>query len=240
MYDQNGYDRGSTNILSGVKFFSGVMSRVYGWMTLALFVTAGMALITVNSPAMLNLIYGNSFVILGLIIAELGLVIGLSAGLNKMSPMTATMMFLLYAAVNGLTLSAIFFVYALGTIFQAFAATALTFGAMSLVGYTTKKDLTGMGGILMMGLIGLIIASLINAFWGNSTMDAIITYIGVFLFVGLTAYDTQKIKQMSEYVGMEGDSAVMSKIAIMGALSLYLDFINLFLYILRLFGRSRD
>ena len=158
---------------------------------------------------------------------------------------TATALFLVYSVVNGLTLASIFFAYSLGTIYQAFAASALTFGAMSLYGYTTKKNLSGLGSYLIMGLIGLIIASLINVFWSNSVMDTLITYIGVFLFVGLTAYDTQNIKEMAADVetGAQmgyADAAAPRRIAIIGALRLYLDFINLFLYLLRLFGRGRN
>ncbi|MBR4534645.1 MAG: Bax inhibitor-1/YccA family protein [Bacteroidaceae bacterium] len=236
---QDNYDRGNSGLLSGASFLTGVMTRVYLWMTAALFLTAGAAFLTVSSPTLLSLIFGNSVAIWVLFIAELGLVMGVSAGINSLSPRTATLLFLLYAIINGLTLSVIFFAYELGTIAQAFAASALTFGAMSIFGITTKKDLSGLGGILFMALIGLIIASVINAFWANSTMDAIITYAGVFLFVGLTAYDTQKIKTMTSAVEYSNDVAMSRKVAILGALTLYLDFINLFLYILRLFGRRR-
>ena len=245
---QDNYDRGayvSSTTSTGVTTFSGIMSRVYVWMSAALLLTAGTAYFTAASPAMLQLIFGNSIAIWVLFILELGLVMAVSAGINRLSPTTATALFLLYSVVNGLTLSVIFFAYELGTIYQAFAASALTFGAMSLYGYTTKKDLSGLGGYLIMGLIGLIIASVINIFWANSTLDAIITYIGVFIFVGLTAYDTQKIKQMSAAVetGAEmgyADAAAPRRIAILGALTLYLDFINLFLYLLRIFGSRRD
>lgn len=240
-YDRGGYARST----SGATTFSGIMTQVYVWMTAALLLTAGTAYFTASSPALLQMIFGNSAAIWVLLIAELGLVMGVSWGINRLSPTTATALFLLYSVVNGLTLSTIFFAYSLGTIYQAFAASALTFGGMSLVGYTTKKDFSGFGGILLMALIGLVIASVINIFWGNSVMDAIITYIGVFIFVGLTAYDTQKIKQMSATVEAGSqmgytDAAAPRRIAILGALTLYLDFINLFLYILRLFGRSRD
>lgn len=245
---KDNYDRGSyahSSAPSGVTTLSAVMSRVYAWMTATLLLTAGTAYITATTPALLQLIYGNSAAIWVLFLGELGLVMGISAGITRLSPTTATALFLLYSVVNGLTLSSIFFAYSMGTIYQAFAAAALTFGGMSLVAYTTKKDLSGLGGILIMALIGLIIASVINIFWGNSAMDAIITYVGVFIFVGLTAYDTQKIKQMS-YAVEQGsvmgytDAAAPRRIAILGALTLYLDFINLFLYILRLFGRNRD
>ena len=242
-YDRGGYTRSTTS--TDVTVFSGIMSRVYMWMTAALLLTAGTAYFTATSPAMLQLIYGNSWAIWVLIIAELGLVFGISGGISRMAPATATALFLLYSVVNGLTLSVIFFAYSLGTIYQAFAATALTFGAMSLYGYTTKKDLSGLGSYLIMGLIGVIIASVINIFWGNTLMDVIITYIGIFIFVGLTAYDTQKIKAMSATVEAGSqmgyvDTAAPRRIAILGALTLYLDFINLFLYLLRLFGRGRD
>lgn len=246
---QDHYDRGtaqaSSGFLTGASLLSGVMTRVYIWMTAALCITATAAYFTATSPALLSLIFGNSVAIWVLFVAELGLVMGVSAGITRLSPTTATVLFLLYALVNGLTLSAIFFAYDMGTIFQAFAASALTFGAMSIFGATTKKDLSSLGGILFMALIGLIIASVINIFWANSTMDAIITYVGVFIFVGLTAYDTQKIKAMTSAVEDSvisgyGDAAMPRKIAIIGALTLYLDFINLFLYILRLFARNRD
>ena len=242
-YDRGGYVRSTSS--STATTFSSIMTRVYVWMTAALLLTAGTAYFTASSPALLQVIFGNSIAVWVLFILELGLVMGVSAGINRLSPTTATALFLLYSVVNGLTLSVIFFAYELGTIYQAFAAAALTFGAMSLYGYTTKKDLSGLGSYLFMGLIGLIIASFINILWGNSLMDVIITYFGVFLFVGLTAYDTQKIKELSAAVetGTQmgyADAAAPRRIAIIGALQLYLDFINLFLYLLRLFGRGRD
>ena len=239
---QDHYDRGEgmTTTTSRSIGFSGIMTRVYMWMTAALLLTAGTAFFTANSPAMLQLIYGNNAAIWILCIIELGLVMGVSWGINRLSPAQATALFLLYSVVNGLTLASIFFAYSIGTIYQAFAASALTFGAMSIFGYTTKRDLSSLGGILLMALIGLIVASLVNIFWANSTFDAIITYLGVFIFVGLTVYDTQRIKAMSEAAEVYGDAAAPRRVAILGALSLYLDFINLFLYILRLFGRSRD
>ena len=243
-YDRVTY-QASSGSMTGAGLLSGVMTRVYIWMTAALCITAAAAFFTSTSPAMLSLIFGNSAAIWVLFIVEIGLVLGVSAGITRLSPTTATLLFLLYSLVNGLTLSAIFFAYDLGTITQAFAASALTFGAMSIFGATTKKDLTSLGGILFMALIGLIIASVINIFWANSTLYAIITYAGVFIFVGLTAYDTQKIKAMTSAVEESvnsgyGDAAMPRKIAIIGALTLYLDFINLFLYILRLFARNRD
>ena len=252
-YDSHAYDRGSgtpevtytDNYASATPatkaaVFNGIMTRVYMWMTAALLFTAGTAWFTAHSPALLQLIYGNSAAIWVLCIVELGLVMGVSWGINRLSPSQATALFLLYSVLNGLTLSSIFFAYSTGTIYQAFAASALTFGGMSLFGFTTKRDLSGLGGILLMALIGLIVASVVNIFWANSTLDAIVTYIGVFIFVGLTVYDTQRIKAMSEAAEVYGDAAAPRRVAILGALSLYLDFINLFLYILRLFGRGRD
>ena len=235
----NNYDRGSSP-LSGVSFFKGVMTRVYTWMTAALLITSGAAVFVANSPQMLSIIYGNQAVLWGMIIAELALVMGLSFAINRLSPTVAAAMFIIYSLINGVTLSSIFFAYQIGTIYMAFAAAALTFGGMSLVGYTTKRDLSSLGGIMLMGLIGLIVASVISLFWHNGILDTIITYIGVFMFVGLTAYDTQRIKAMSAEAEYSGDPSAGSKVAILGALALYLDFINLFLYLLRLLGRNRD
>jgi len=243
---QDSYDRGysSASYMNQPQArtftFSSVMKRVYMWMAAALCITAGVAFLTASSPALLQLIYGNSAAIWVLCIAELGLVMWVTGGIERLSPTTATALFLLYSALNGLTLSSIFFAYSIGTIYQAFAASALTFGGMSLFAMTTKRDLSGLGGILMMALIGLIVASVINIFWANSTMDAIITYAGVFIFVGLTAYDTQQIRELSASVEYTSDAAAPRRFAIIGALRLYLDFINLFLYIVRLLGRSRD
>lgn len=234
--DDMSYDKGGSVMTDTRSLLASAMTKVYTWMLVALLVTTGVALYTVSSPRLLQLIYGNSAVIWILFIAELGLVLGLSAGLQKIKQSTAILLFLIYAALNGLVLSSIFFAYDIGSIYSAFAASALTFGVMSLVGALTKRDLSGLGGILFMGLIGVIIASVINIFWSNDILDSVITYIGVFIFVGLTAYDTQKIKQMMSMA----DSQSVGKVAIYGALSLYLDFINLFLYILRLFGRNRN
>lgn len=234
-----GYDNTEAVNTSGISF-AGVMTRVYTWMFAALVITAGTAWLTAHMPGLLNLIYSNQAVVWVLFGAELALVIGISWGINRLSPSMALMLFLVYSVVNGLTLASIFFAYSIGTIYQAFAASALTFGAMSVLGHTIKKDLSGLGGIMMMALIGLIIASVVNIFWSNSVLDAIVTYIGVFLFVGITAYDTQRIKAACIAAEQYGDAAAPKRVAISGALSLYLDFINLFLYLLRLFGRGRD
>ncbi len=210
-----------------------VINQVFIWMALGLALTAGTAFYTVTSETLTSLVLGNSMVFFGLIIAELALVFGVSAAINKISATLATGLFFLYSALNGLTLSAIFLVYELGSIAGVFFITAGTFGAMSIYGLTTKKDLTSWGSLLFMGLIGIIIASLVNLFLQSSMFSLIISFVGVAVFVGLTAYDSQKIKEMAAKV-TDGESA--GKVAVMGALSLYLDFINLFIMLLRIFG----
>ena len=187
-----------------------------------------------QSTELMYSIFSNSILFWGLIIAEFALVMIISARIHKMSFSTSLLLFLLYSLVNGLTLSVIFAVYTKESVATTFFVTAGTFGIMSLVGYFTKKDLSKLGGILFMLLIGLIIATVVNIFWANSTMYWIITYAGVLIFVGLTIYDTNKIKAMLEY--HQGDEVITQKIALMGALTLYLDFINLFLYLLRILG----
>ncbi len=215
--------------------FPALMKKVYTWMTLALVITGMTAWLTASRPAILEAVFTNSILFWGLIIAEFGLVIWLSAGINKMSLTTATLLFIAYSVVNGLTMSFIFLAYTASSIATTFFITAGTFGAMSLYGYTTGKDLSGMGKILFMALIGLIIATIVNIFVGNGMMDLIISYAGVIIFVGLTAYDTQKIKLM--FLEADENNPSVQKYAVLGALSLYLDFINLFLYLLRIFGR---
>lgn len=211
-----------------------LLARVYGWMTVGLLLTAATALATISSPFMLDLVFSSPIVFYGLLIAELGLVWYLSARVMSMSTQTASALFLLYAALNGVTLSAVLLVYTASSAASVFLITALMFLATSVWGLTTGKDLSGWGSYLFMGLIGLIIAMVVNWFLGSSTMDYVISLIGVALFVGLTAYDTQKIQRMSQEV--EGE-ATISRLAIVGALTLYLDFINLFLFLLRLLGR---
>ena len=218
--------------------FAAVMKNVYVWMTLGLALTGLTAYYVANSPVLLNLIFGSKLMFFGLIIGELALVFILSGMINKLSFMTAAIMFGAYAIINGATLSSIFLAYAQSTISTAFFVTAGTFAAMSLIGYNTKKDLSTMGKILYMALIGLIIAVVVNIFLKSSMMDFVVSIIGVIIFTGLTAYDTQKIKHML-FAATEADNEVVQKVALLGSLSLYLDFINLFLYILRLFG-SRD
>lgn len=215
---------------------SATMKRVYVNMTLALVVTAFVSMWCAGSTAFLSFIAANRWAMWGLLIAEIGLVIGISAGINKLSSPVATLLFYLFAVVNGAALAPIFLVYTGASIAKTFFITAGTFGAMSIYGYTTSADLSKMGNILFMALIGLIIASVVNIFAHSDTLQWIISIAGVLIFVGLTAWDTQQIKQMAAQM----PSAGVSRLAVLGALSLYLDFINLFLYLLRFFGSSRD
>jgi FtsH-binding integral membrane protein len=212
---------------------------VYNWMAIGLGLTGIVAFYIVNSPSIMQLIIGNQLIFFGLIIGELALVFSISARGHKMQASTATALFVLYAALNGATLSVIFLAYTKSSIASTFFICAGTFVACSIYGWTTKRDLTSFGGFLFMGLIGIIIASLVNLFLRSSAMYMIISYIGVFVFVGLTAYDTQKIKNMAltQPAGLE--AGAVRKGAILGALSLYLDFINLFLMLLRIFGSRR-
>ena len=213
------------------------MVRVYNWMAAGLGITGFMAFYVSSSPAMMNILFGNPVLPIILIIAQIGLVFWLASRVMQMGVSQATGVFLLYAGLTGITFSTLFVVYTSASITSTFLVTAGTFGAMSLYGYTTKKDLTSWGSFLFMGLIGLIIASVVNMFMQNSMMSTIISYAGVLIFVGLTAYDTQKIKEMN-IIGNEGTDED-TKEAIRGALTLYLDFINLFLMLLRLMGDRR-
>jgi hypothetical protein len=217
------------------KAFPVLMRKVYVWMSLALAITGFTAYGVATSPGILQAIFGNQILFWGLIIAEFALVIGVSAAINKLSLTTATLMFILYSVINGALLSSIFLLYTASSISTVFFITAGTFAAMAIVGYTTKTDLSSFGKILLMALIGLIIATVVNVFIKSSGFDMIISYIGVLIFVGLTAYDSQKIKQMLLQAPDAGEGA--QKIALLGALSLYLDFINLFIYLLRIFGK---
>jgi FtsH-binding integral membrane protein len=206
-------------------------------MCFALAVTAFISLLVASTPALVQTVFGNPILFFGLIGGEFLLVIGISAMIDKMSAATATALFIAYAAINGLTLSIIFLAYTAASVTSVFFITGGVFGAMSIYGYVTKRDLTTIGNLCFMALIGLIIAMVVNIFMHSSTMYWIISFAGVLIFVGLTAYDTQKIKQMATCV--EGDFESGRKGAIMGALALYLDFINLFLFLLRIFGSRR-
>ena len=212
-----------------------LMRKVYVWMTLALAITGFTAYAVAATPNLQQIVLLNSWVMWGLIIAEFALVMGISWGINKLSLTTATLLFVLYSVINGATLSVIFVAYSIGTISKVFFITAGTFAVMAFIGYVTKTDLTKLGKILFMALIGIIIATVVNIFVKSSGLDLILSYLGVLVFVGLTAYDTQKIKQMLWQAGDMSEGS--QKIALLGALSLYLNFINLFLYLLRIFGR---
>ena len=213
------------------------MVRVYNWMGAGLGITGVMAFYIANTPTMLNILMGNPILPIVLIVAQIGLVFWLASRVMQMSVSQATGVFLLYAGLTGITFSTLFVVYTAASITSTFLVTAGTFSAMSFYGYTTKKDLTSWGSFLFMGLIGLIIASLVNMFMQSPMLHWIITYAGVLIFVGLTAYDTQKIKEMN-ILGNEGTDED-TKEAIRGALTLYLDFINLFLMLLRIMGDRR-
>jgi uncharacterized protein len=213
---------------------------VYNWMAVGLGLTGVVAYYVANTPSIRNVVFGNPILFFGLIIGELALVFIISARIQRMQASTATSLFVLYSILNGATLSFIFMVYAKSTITSTFFVCAATFVACSVYGYTTKRDLTSLGGFLMMGLIGIIIASLANMFFRSAGMSMIISYIGVLVFVGLTAYDTQNLKSMALNQPADLEAAVVRKGAILGALKLYLDFINLFLMLLRIFGNQRE
>ncbi|EFA91033.1 Bax inhibitor-1 family protein [Hoylesella buccalis] len=216
--------------------FPALMRKVYVWMTLALVLTGITAYGVASSPSLMMTIFQTPAIMWGLIIAELAIVIAISAAINRLSLTTATLLFVLYSVLNGATFSLIFAVYTMSSIANVFFITAGTFGVMAAYGYFTKRDLSSWGKLLLMALIGLIIATLVNVFLVKSSgFDLILSYAGVLIFVGLTAYDTQKIKQMLAMQTDMGEGA--QKVALLGALSLYLDFINLFLYLLRIFGR---
>ena len=209
--------------------------NVYTWMTLALVITGAVAMYMAKSMTLLSMIMQNSLLFWGILIAELGVVWYLSARIHRISFTSATLLFILYSILNGATLSMIFLIYTMSSIATTFFVTAGTFGVMALFGYVTKKDLTRLGSLCFMEIIGIIIASLVNIFLQNSMMEMIISYIGVLLFVGLTAYDSQKIKRLLMQDGVEINETTQ-KIALLGAMTLYLDFINLFLYLLRILG----
>ncbi|MCF8713824.1 Bax inhibitor-1/YccA family protein [Joostella atrarenae] len=213
------------------------MTKVYGWMSGALIITGLIAAWVANTEEIVNVIFSNKLYFYGLLIAEFAAVAYLSAAINRISASTAIAVFIGYAILNGLTFSVIFLAFTSESIATTFYITAGTFGAMSVYGYYTKTDLTSVGNIAFMGLIGIIIASIVNFFFQNEMLYWIVTYAGVLIFVALTAYDTQKIKRMN-IIGNEGTEED-TKEAVMGALTLYLDFINLFLFLLRIFGRRK-
>lgn len=234
MNNYNYYRQGQT--IDIPQTFSILMRNVYSWMTLGLLMTALSALIVAKNENLMYSIITTPALMWGCIIAEFAMVFIMSSRIMKMSFPTAGLLFAAYAILNGVTMSFIFMVYTAESIAQTFFITAGTFGGMSLLGYTTKKDLSAMGRILYMALIGLLIATIVNIFAGFNGLSVILNYVGVLLFVGLTAYDTQKIKNMLISYSDAGVTDQTNKLALLGSLSLYLDFINLFWYLLRLFG----
>lgn len=234
--ENNFYNQVEERAQSSTLSFPALMSKVYLWMTLALVVTGMTAYYVASSPAILYAIVTNQITFWGLFIGELVLVFVLSSRIMSLSFVTASLMFVIYSIMNGVFFSFILLAYTEQSIATTFLITAGTFGAMSLFGFVTKRDLSTMGRILFMLLIGLIIATVVNIFMKAEGMTLILNYAGVVIFVGLTAYDTQSIKQMLQE---HGDKEGAEKIALLGSLSLYLDFINLFIYLLRFFGESR-
>lgn len=234
-YEELNYQSVATREAEVAAAFPALMRKVYLWMAMALVITGFTAYLVATNETLVQMIFSSKVVFFGLIIAEFALVIGITAAINKLSLPVATLLFVLYSVINGATLSVIFFAYTMSSIATVFFITAGTFGAMSVFGYVTKKDLSSWGKILMMALIGLIIATIVNIFVKSGAIETIASYVGVLIFVGLTAYDTQKIKQMCLQAPDAGET--MQKYALLGALSLYLDFINLFIYLLRIFGR---
>jgi len=213
---------------------------VYNWMCIGLALTGFLAYYVSTSPELMKLIFGNPILFFGLIIGELAMVFAISGWVERMSPAMATGLFVGYSALNGVTLSVIFLAYTQASIFSTFFICSATFACCSVYGWTTKKDLTSWGGFLTMGLIGIIIASVVNMFIRSNAMTMILSYIGVIVFVGLTAYDTQKIKNLALTQPVDADGSVVRRLAIVGALTLYLDFINLFLMLLRILGSRRE
>ena len=221
--------------LEGGVDLQSIMRLVYVWMGLGLLLTAGVAFFTVSTP-LINLV-ANPVILLVAVIAEFGLVLGISFGFSRLSAGVAGILFFAYAALNGFTLSIVLLAFTAGSVVVAFVSTAALFGAMSILGYTTKVDLSKMGTFLMMGVLGLVIAMVVNMFVNSGPLDLLISLAGVLIFTALTAYDTQRIGRMAASMSANGESA--TKFSIFGALRLYLDFINMFLFILRLTGRRR-
>lgn len=222
--------------------FMGVMRHVYLWMCLGLFITAFVSVALVYTPLffLLAQLLQVPFLFFGLMIAEIGLVWWLSARINTLSVGMSRTMFIVYAILNGITMSIIFLVYTESSIALTFITTASLFGAMSIIGYTTKMDLSKWGSFLLMALLGFIIGSVVNMFLASSALEWILTYVGILLFIGLTVYDTQKIRIMVANAMQSPDQTLVRRVGLLGALNLYLDFINLFLLLLRVMGGRRD
>lgn len=215
-----------------------VLKNVYLWMTLALAISGLTAMVVAGNAELVARIFATRGTLLILFLAQFGLIWAISSRIGTMSFVTATLLFLLYSVITGVTLSSIFLVFTMESLASVFFITAGTFAVVSIYGFVTKKDLSTWGSYLLMGLIGVIIASIVNWFLASEVMYWIVSYVGVAIFVGLTAYDTQKIKVLANQCYME-DSETQNKVALMGAITLYLDFINLFLYILRIFGKRK-
>lgn len=218
--------------------FPALMRKVYVWMTLALVITGFTAFGIAENPGLVYTIVTNRLLFWGLVIGEFALVMAIYGAIGRLSATAATLLFVLYSIVNGATLSVIFLAYTMTSIASVFFITAGTFAVMAFIGYTTKTDLTSFGKMLMMGLIGIILATVVNIFIGSSMLNMIVSYVGVVVFVGLTACDSQKIKNLLYQVDNMSEEA--QKLALLGSLTLYLDFINLFLMLLRIFGGNRD
>ena len=226
----------ATTTVAGAERVTAFLRKVYGWMCVGLGLTAAVALTVTGSPTFLQAIVSNRMLFFALMLAELGLVFYLSARVNKLAPATAAGLFLLYSALNGVTFAFIFLIYTRTSIATTFLVTAGMFGALALFGSTTKRSLAGVGQFVFMGLIGLVLASIVGMFWHNSALQFVISVVGVIVFTGLTAWDAQRLKQMA-VATPEGQ---VGSYAIVGALALYLDFINLFLFLLRFMGGRRD
>lgn len=218
---------------------SGWMAGIWRWMTGGIALTAAVAWLVAASPEISGLIFGNSLILIGLVVVQFALVIALSAGISKMNASTAGIMFLLYSALTGATLSSVFIVYDLGSVVTAFVTCSAMFAALSAYGMLTKRNLSAMGSFMFMGLIGLLVAMIVNMFLKSAVMEFVISCAGVLIFAGLTAWDTQKLQAMGENA-LAGDGEMARKLTVLGALTLYLDFINLFLMLLRFFGSGRD
>lgn len=215
-----------------------IIRKVYTWMAMALVITGITAYGVANSPSLIYSIFGSRWIFFGLIIAEFAMVIWLTSRLHRMSLTSATLLFICYSVLNGVVLSSIFLLFTMASIVKTFFICAGTFAVMSVYGAVTKQDLSSVGKLLFMALIGLILASVVNLFLHSSGLELIISYVGVLVFVGLTAWDTQKIRAMLADADYADETT--HKIALLGALSLYLDFVNLFLYLLRIFGNNRN
>ena len=229
-------DAWTTNSVQTADRVSAFLWKVYGWMAVGLGLTAMVAFAVAGSPELLRVLVGNRLVFFALVIAELGLVFYLSARADRLAPGTAAGLFAIYSALNGVTLSAILLAYTGESVAMTFVVTAGMFGALALFGSTTKRSLAGAGQFFMMGLVGLILASLIGMFWHNDALQFLISVVGVIVFTGLTAWDAQRLKQMA----LALPAGQVGSYAVVGALSLYLDFINLFLMLLRFTGSRRD